>query len=120
MTFRRSKMSLCKIIPPVLCLALAALAPAPDKDIHCEESGQYIGGLDRIFTLKIDGPYEKTWRYPFKVVPSDGQRNLDMRGTYELRNGLAVFTGKADKEELRFAINYGFPGGKVEFNGFFP
>ena len=42
-------------------------------------------------------------------------------GTYELHQDLAVFSGHAEGgEEIRFGMNYAFPGGRVYFNAFFP
>ena len=98
------------------CLHLAQAAD--DQDISCKEAGQYIGGIDRHWQLTITGPKEKKWDYTFTHAPAGAVENGDIKtgGTYELSGGLAIFTAK----DARFGLSYGFPGGKVEFNGFFP
>lgn len=108
--------SLCAVVLLAGCLQLAVAAD--DQDISCKESGQYIGGIDRHWQLTITGPKEKKWDYTFTHAPAGAIAAGDIKtgGTYELSGALAVFTSK----EQRFGLNYGFPGGKVEFNGFFP
>jgi hypothetical protein len=92
-------------------------ATKPVANIQCEESGKYIGGIDRSWKLSISGPKDKKWEYSFtsQIKSSD----ITATGTYELVEDLAVFTGKINQEDCCFSLNYGFPGGKVEFNGFF-
>jgi len=108
----------------LVLLNLLPAAPLPSstepKDIQCQDSGQYIGGIDRSYALKIGGPRERKWEYSFATT--GGQLgDVTMSGTYEIVNGLAVFTGKTNQnKEVRFALNFGFPGDRVQFNAFFP
>ncbi|MBY0527265.1 MAG: hypothetical protein K2R98_27970 [Gemmataceae bacterium] len=101
----------------LVCL-LVPVADVDKKDIQCQDSGQYIGGINRDYRLKVSGPKDKKWEYAFSAM---GAGDVKLNGTYELVDDLAVFTGKTAKgDEVRFGLNYGFPGDKVEFNGFFP
>ncbi len=127
----------CKIATAVLVVGLivvgASAVPQPVKrdqekgekapdarDISCETSGKYIGGLDRSYRLTIRGPKEKTWAYQFTISPPGLKGDIKAEGTYEMVEDLAVFTGKANDEEIRFGLNFGVAGKQVEFNGFFP
>lgn len=102
-----------------LALPAAPLGNADTKDIQCQDVGQYIGGIDRTYTLKVSGPKEKTWEYTFATTGGQAG-DIKISGTYELLDDLVIFSGKTDKgTEVRFGLNYGFPDGKVEFNGFF-
>lgn len=107
----------------VLLLGVLPFALAADsKDISCQETGQYIGGIDRHWSLTIGGPKDKTWAYTFRHLPAGAVDQGDFKtgGTYELTGDLTIFTGKHAGKDIRFGLNYGFPAGKVEFNGFFP
>ncbi len=105
-------------------LALLAAAPLPAnadmKDISCKDSGQYIGGIDRTFTLDVGAPKDPKWSYTFATTGGMGG-DIKLSGTYALADGLAVFTGTTDKKQaVQFALNYGFPEEKTQFNAFFP
>lgn len=109
----------------LLISAIAPGAPVPDDvvrppaDIQCQDQAKYIGGIDRAYSLVISGPKEKTWKYTFEMLPGLEKRTL--AGTYELADGLAIFTGKVNgKEDVRFGLNYGLVNGQIGFNGFFP
>jgi hypothetical protein len=104
------------IVMSAVCFALAAAAE--QKSIECKDAGHYIGGIDRVYKLYISGPKDRKWDYTFEMLPAS-EGKITAGGTYELVDDLAIFTGKSNKSDIRFGINYGFPGGKVEFNGFF-
>jgi RNA polymerase sigma-70 factor (ECF subfamily) len=102
-------------------------------DIQCTDSGQYIGAYDRHFRLNIGGPKEQKWDYSLTTSPSMPSGDMHASGSYEIAQDLAIFTGRVTKtapdstsaagrtvEQVRFGLNFGFPGGKVAFNGFFP
>lgn len=107
----------------ILATGLAIAAPVPDDlakpvGIQCRDQATYIGGIDRHYTLTISGPKEKSWKYTFEMQP--GVAKITLAGSYEIVDDLVLFTGKAnDQGEIRFGLNYGFPAGQVEFNGFF-
>lgn len=104
----------------LLALPCLLLAADPPRDIACEAADHYVGGIDRIYSLKITGPKEKKWEYSFMLAPVVNGETLKASGTYELMDDLAIFTGKDKQEAMRFGVNYGFLDGKVQFNGFFP
>src|SRR5260370_6875455 len=100
-------------------------APLPEGAAEpCDISGEAYNtlatGIPGGWRLKISSPKEKRWEVRFESG-IEAERRKAAAGTYELVDGLAVFTGRSDKgEETRFGLNYGFPGGKVQFNAFFP
>jgi hypothetical protein len=105
---------------PHLKAAPNTKAGARKKDIQCSASGQYIGAFDRTYKLTISGPKPRKWEYTVTVSPPMANGDSKAGGMYELVDDLAIFTGKSGQDEIRFGLNYGFPGDKVEFNGFFP
>jgi len=111
------------MLPCVILLSVATPnAPLPPEppDISCEAYNTLATGIERGWGMKISGPKEKQWEVRFESM-IEAERRKVAAGTYELVDGLAVFTGRSDKgEETRFGLNYGFPGGKVQFNAFFP
>lgn len=114
----------CLFAASLAALAAAPVPPEPPKkSIECKGEGQYIGGIDRHYTLQVSGPKEKTWKYTFRTSPQ-GVGEFEASGTYEQVEDLAVFTGKVKRggkeAETQFAYNYGFVGEEVAFNGFFP
>src|SRR5262249_37886332 len=106
-----------------LVTVLFLLAPVPGKEekrsIALKAEHQYIGGLDRLWKVDIDGPEKKTWSYSFTISPSGDGGDIQASGSYEIDGDLAVFTGAAKQKggetEIRFALNFGFPGDKVHF-----
>lgn len=105
----------------LLALPCLALAAGPPHDIACEAKDEYIGGIDRIYALKIGDAKDRKWEYSFKLAPgADLEGKINASGTYEQADGLAIFTGKVNGEDIRFGLNYGFPCGDLQFNGFFP
>jgi hypothetical protein len=124
---RTTFLALCLILLPT------GVIVADDKknDIRCEAKGNYIGNvISPVFSLSIAGPREKTWVYRY----SDNMSGLlkeppvnEFKGTYELADGLAIFTGTgtfgrgapAQAQEVRFGVNYGFVGGEVYFDRLF-
>jgi hypothetical protein len=108
------------VILLILPAARLPQAPAEPSDISCEAYNTLATGIERGWALTISGPKEKQWEVRFESMIERERRKV-AAGTYELLDGLAVFTGRSDKgEETRFGLNYGFPGGKVQFNAFFP
>jgi len=114
-----------------LAFLAISLVPIPDgaadkeTDIQCSATGEYIGGINRTYSLHITNPKDKKWKYQFSVDRLKG--SMQMAGTYELEGDLAVFKGQTDqKVEVCFALNYGFPRippdreGEVYFDRFFP
>jgi hypothetical protein len=122
------------ILIPALVLGLAPVPLPVDRqaarDIRCKDSGQYQGNvISPVFSLTVSGPDRKLWVYQSSDDHSGTMRPplvVRAEGTYELIDDLAVFTGtltnSAEKTstEIRFGVNFGFPGGKVAFNRFFP
>jgi hypothetical protein len=94
--------------------------PAPPPDISCNVYNTLATGIERGWRLKISGPQDRKWEVRFESgIPSE--RRLVASGTYELTDGLAVFTATNEQAEVaRFALNYGFSGGRVFFNAFLP
>jgi len=105
----------------LLALPCLAFAADPPREIACEEKDHYIGGIDRIYTLKVSGARDRKWEYTFKLAPGvDLEGKINASGTYEQTAGLAIFTGKVNGADVRFGLNYGFPCAALQFNGFFP
>jgi hypothetical protein len=127
------RLALCVVTLAVLGLAVLGpeAAAAPDRnDIHCKAESSYIGNLiDTESQLVICGPKDRTWEFVTRDRSLALEKKVTQRatGTYELVDGLAVFTGKFTMaepggfktREVRFGLNYAFPGA-VEFNRFFP
>jgi len=100
---------------------------ANDEDIRYVDMGHYIGGINRDWGLFITPPPMKRFHYWFTF---SGITEQSLSGTYEIKDGLAIFTGKlrtgpvfgvAAKRKvttrpLRFGLNYTFLGDKVHFN----
>src|SRR5271165_6140147 len=114
-----------------LALPISALtgAPAPvKKSIACQDKGSYLGNIiDATYSLHICDDSKQTWEYCFTDTHSGTApaTRLTAGGTYDLAGDLAVFTGtlSSDKEkmvEIRFALNYGCPDGRLEFDRLFP
>lgn len=105
----------------LVAVVLAAVPVVADEppDISCNAYNTFATNIERGMRLKISGPKEKTWEVLFESGYKEESR-LMAEGTYELTDGLAVFTGKKANQETRFALNYGFFGGKVYFNVFIP
>lgn len=114
----------CALVP----LLNAAPAPPVKKSIACEDRGMYIGNIiDASWSLRIADSPKRTWVHRFTDTHSGTRPTTknEASGTYELVGDLAIFTGtltrsEAKPIEVRFALNYGFPDGRVEFDGCFP
>jgi hypothetical protein len=109
---------------PFAAVLLAAVPladePAAPPDLSCDVYSSFATGAQRGWRLKVSGPKETKWEVRFESEYAQ-ERRLVASGTYELVDGLAVFTGKTDQaKETRFALTYGFFGGKVYFNTFLP
>ena len=101
-----------------------------DRDIRCTHGSFSIGDATTWKRgLVISGPTERRWEYAYSAYPcyNPFERTTSIsraKGTYEIEDDLAVFTGAfegAPKEEFRFGVNYGFVRRwDVAFNAFFP
>src|SRR5262245_53343119 len=88
-------------VTPSFTFFLLTLAPAPatapEPDIRCEAKGHYTGNLiSPTFNLSIAGPKEKTWVYTYFDTMSGSVKEPpvhELKGTYELKDGLVIFTG---------------------------
>jgi hypothetical protein len=110
-----------------LLLACPCADPAKEPDLSCELFGHYTGNaISPFFTLKVGKPQKPNWTYTTSDDMFGQLKNplvVEYRGTYEIDGDLAVFTGEqvgGERREIRFGLNFGFPGGKVAFNHFFP
>jgi hypothetical protein len=107
-------------------LKQAAGKRANNQDLRCLHTGQYIGGIDRHWGLMVTGPPRHKFAYTFIEL-----HRLDLAGKYQVKDGLAIFTGsktqglplfeKSDQKKpittpIRFALNYDFLGDDVHFN----
>jgi hypothetical protein len=101
-----------------------------DKDLRLAAGGHYVGGLDRVWWLVVTGPPASKFQYSFMTIPGIV---MELQGTYEVKEGLAWFSGTRqtgetdvqgnliDKKQLpgkpiRFALNYRILAGKPYFN----
>ena len=107
--------------------ALAKGAPTKGTDLRCHESHSYIGGIDRHWGILISGPPRNRVHYKFIQF-----RTHEFRGTYQVKNGLAFFSGKQtvgpmifqqgkpkQKPQITskmFALNYKHINKKTHFN----
>src|SRR5262245_29031391 len=89
-----------------------------DTDVRCMDGGRSISHIERDWSLVISGPPRRRFYYSFI-----GTQKLDLHGTYEVKDGFAVFTGtlvtgrqKKETKSVRFGLNYAFVGEKVHFN----
>ncbi len=121
---------------PLLCLVLAAgpltSAGAPPADISCKFTHAHYGSITTWkSSLTVGGPKDRTWAFRAEqegFAPRAKPGAFEMRGTYELADGLAIFTGRAvglDRAEgrpleARFGLNYRRTGKYVLFDRFFP
>lgn len=91
------------------------------KDIRCAETHHFIGGIDRWWGLMIVPQPSNQFHYWFRGIPPQS-----LIGTYEIKDGLAIFSGKlkaghkGTSRSLRFGLNYAFLGDKVHFNLLIP
>lgn len=95
-----------------------------DKDLRLADGGHYIGGIDRVWWLVMTGPPTSKFHYHFAELP--GVSALEIEGKYELKDGLAWFSGLqsgnkgvpqvAQPKAIRFALNYHILNGKPYFN----
>jgi hypothetical protein len=111
----------------IVLTVLPLAEPAREPDLSCEVSGHYTGNaISPVFRLKIGPPRNPRWTYStsddmFGTLKAP--RAVEYQGSYEIDGDLAVFTGEpaGDKTRaVRFGLNFGFPGGEVTFDRFFP
>ena len=117
-----------------VCVSMKPLgAEEKEKGIACKTHTEHHMNSGSIYLwLEIAGPEKKAWKFTSKdeifLFERKGPHIRQMSGTYEIEDDLAVFTGKSDvdengklaEREIRFAVNHGRVGGRVEFNKFFP
>ncbi len=96
-----------------------------DSDLRCIHTDHYIGGIDRHWALVMSGPPRNRFHYTFIEF-----REVTLRGTYEVQNGMVVFTGShstapgpfekkkrpTQTRPIRFSLNFRLEKDKVYFN----
>src|SRR5687768_5933866 len=103
----------------LLCAVPAPTLPALPS-LECKIERSYIGAiLDFEFSLVIDGPDKRTWKYHLinRDLTLPAPLTTTVEGAYEVEGNVALFTvfGKDKTPAARFGLNYQRHGKEVFF-----